>query len=121
MRDGGRLVHLPERSETRNAGTSMPPAMVEIEQLSDLRRKIPDPVLRYKRQSLEALLEELASIGCALTVGALTRPNEIVARVSAQAIAGTSMLTVTWSKLASACSHLADAVFPGPARSWADR
>ncbi len=65
--------------------------MIEIESLAELEREVFGPVLhvlRYARESLPALLEQIRDTGYGLTMGVHTRVDETVAQVVRAAHAG---------------------------------
>ena len=69
----------------------MPPTIIEIGHISELKREIFGPVLhvvRYKREELDALLEAVNGTGYGLTFGVHTRIDETIAHVTGQVHAG---------------------------------
>ncbi len=85
MRDLGRKVEqLPLGPETQN-GTFVAPTIIEIESLRDLKREVFGPVLhvvRYKRDDMESLIDDINSTGYGLTFGLHTRLDETIANVA---------------------------------------
>ncbi len=85
MRDLGRKVEqLPLGPETQN-GTFVAPTIVEINSLRDLKREVFGPVLhvvRYKRDDMERLIDDINATGYGLTFGLHTRLDETIANVA---------------------------------------
>ncbi len=85
MRALGRKVEqLPLGPETAN-GTFVAPTIIEIGSLKDLQREVFGPVLhvvRYKRDDLERLIEDINGTGYGLTFGLHTRLDETIAQVT---------------------------------------
>ncbi len=91
MRDGGRTVHQAPLPPCCDHGTFVAPAIIELDDLSTLKREVFGPVLhvlRYSRDKLDGLLAAIAATGYGLTFGVHTRVDEAVVRVTAQARAG---------------------------------
>lgn len=114
MRDLGRKVEqLPLGPETQN-GTFVAPTIIEINSLRDLKREVFGPVLhvvRYKRDDMERLIDDINATGYGLTLAcirALTRRSPMLRIVS---VSATSISTATLSARSSACSHSVGAVF----------
>lgn len=93
----GRKVHQLWRegdAATRAAvqrGTYVPPTLIEIETLSELKREVFGPVLhllRYRREDLDQLLAQVKATGYGLTMGLHTRIDETIRQVSSQAQVG---------------------------------
>ncbi|WP_029011285.1 trifunctional transcriptional regulator/proline dehydrogenase/L-glutamate gamma-semialdehyde dehydrogenase [Azospirillum halopraeferens] len=91
MRARGRRVEaLPLPPETAR-GTFVAPTLIEIDRVAELEREVFGPVLhvlRYRRDGLERLLDDLTATGYALTFGLHTRIDATVERVVARAPAG---------------------------------
>lgn len=85
MRDMGRKVEqLPLGSGTEN-GTFVAPTIVEIDSLRDLKREVFGPVLhvvRYKRDDMDRLIDDINATGYGLTFGLHTRLDETIAHVA---------------------------------------
>ena len=85
MRGLGRKVEqLPLGPETQN-GTFVAPTIIEIETLRDLKREVFGPVLhvvRYKRDDMERLIDDINATGYGLTFGLHTRLDETIANVA---------------------------------------
>jgi len=72
-------------------GTFIPPTLIELGRLSDLSREVFGPVLhviRFPRDGLDALIDDINATGYGLTFGIHTRLDETVARVVARVGAG---------------------------------
>jgi RHH-type proline utilization regulon transcriptional repressor/proline dehydrogenase/delta 1-pyrroline-5-carboxylate dehydrogenase len=79
---------LPEGAEH---GTFMPPTLIEIGAVPDVEREVFGPVLhvlRFRRERLDALIDDINATGYALTFGLHTRIDETVARVTRRVAAG---------------------------------
>jgi RHH-type proline utilization regulon transcriptional repressor/proline dehydrogenase/delta 1-pyrroline-5-carboxylate dehydrogenase len=92
MRKKGRNVfqHASIGLEHRR-GTFVPATLIELESLAELRREIFGPVLhivRYKREELDSLIEQINATGYGLTMGLHTRIDETIERVVARAHVG---------------------------------
>lgn len=85
MRSLGRKVEqLPLGPETQK-GTFVAPTIIEIESLRDLKREVFGPVLhvvRYKRDDMERLIDDINATGYGLTFGLHTRLDETIAHVT---------------------------------------
>ena len=93
MRAAGRAVFQPKHagSPVPTAATFVPPTLIEIDGLAELRREVFGPVLhvvRYRRRELDALLEQINATGYGLTLGLHTRIDETIERVVGVAHAG---------------------------------
>ena len=76
---------------TAAAGTFVPPTVIAIQQLSELKREVFGPVLhilRYQRENLKQLVADINATGYALTLGLHTRIDETIAQVVEAAHAG---------------------------------
>ncbi len=72
-------------------GTFVPPTLIELDRMSDLKREVFGPVLhvlRFPRNGLEPLLDAVNATGYGLTFGIHTRIDETVDRVVARVGAG---------------------------------
>jgi RHH-type proline utilization regulon transcriptional repressor/proline dehydrogenase/delta 1-pyrroline-5-carboxylate dehydrogenase len=91
MRERGHAVEaLPLPGETRH-GTFVAPTLIEIAAIADVEREVFGPVLhvlRFDREKLDALIDEVNATGYGLTFGLHTRIDETVARVAARIRAG---------------------------------
>ncbi|PWL18710.1 trifunctional transcriptional regulator/proline dehydrogenase/L-glutamate gamma-semialdehyde dehydrogenase [Falsochrobactrum shanghaiense] len=85
MRDLGRKVEqLPLGPETKD-GTFVAPTIIEINSLRDLKREVFGPVLhvvRYKRDDMDRLIDDINATGYGLTFGLHTRLDETIAHVT---------------------------------------
>lgn len=81
-------IGLPQAAE---AGTFVPPTIIEIKNLSDLKREVFGPVLhalRYRRDDLNQLIDDINATGYGLTFGLHSRLDDTVAHVTARVSAG---------------------------------
>ncbi|EJL58563.1 delta-1-pyrroline-5-carboxylate dehydrogenase [Rhizobium sp. CF122] len=81
-------VELPDA--TKN-GTFVAPTIIEINKISELKREVFGPVLhviRWRRQDLGRLIDEINATGYGLTFGLHTRLDETIAIVTSQVKAG---------------------------------
>lgn len=72
-------------------GTFVPPTLIELSQVGELDREIFGPVLhvvRFARETLPQLIEEINEAGYGLTLGVHTRIDETIAQVTARAHVG---------------------------------
>ncbi|MEO5696286.1 MAG: bifunctional proline dehydrogenase/L-glutamate gamma-semialdehyde dehydrogenase PutA, partial [Burkholderiaceae bacterium] len=93
MRSKGRKVYqqVHPSSAPTDTGTFVPPTLIELNSLADLQREVFGPVLhfvRYRRNELDALLDQINDTGYGLTLGVHTRIDETIARVVTKAHAG---------------------------------
>jgi RHH-type proline utilization regulon transcriptional repressor/proline dehydrogenase/delta 1-pyrroline-5-carboxylate dehydrogenase len=91
MRGQGRVVHqLPLPAECRH-GTFVPPTIIEIDSLAQVKREVFGPVLhvrRYRREALDEVLDEVNATGFGLTFGVHSRIDETISHVSERIHAG---------------------------------
>ncbi|WP_027476121.1 trifunctional transcriptional regulator/proline dehydrogenase/L-glutamate gamma-semialdehyde dehydrogenase [Curvibacter gracilis] len=94
LRAQGRRVQQPlgrgGLDDTRH-GHFVPPTLIELGSLSELQREVFGPVLhvlRYRREALPELLDQINATGYGLTLGLHTRIDETIERVVAGARAG---------------------------------
>ncbi len=81
---GRKVEQLPLGPEAAN-GTFVAPTIIEIGSLKDLHREVFGPVLhvlRYRRDDLERLIEDINGTGYGLTFGLHTRLDETIAQVT---------------------------------------
>ncbi|WP_309391679.1 bifunctional proline dehydrogenase/L-glutamate gamma-semialdehyde dehydrogenase PutA [Chelatococcus sambhunathii] len=74
-----------------DGGTYVSPAIIEISAVSDLTHEVFGPVLhvlRFRREELHGLVEQVAALGYGLTFGVHTRIDETADRIIAHAPAG---------------------------------
>ncbi|MGB8286991.1 MAG: L-glutamate gamma-semialdehyde dehydrogenase, partial [Rhizobium ruizarguesonis] len=91
MRGLGRKVDQLPLPESAAAGTFVPPTIIEIKSLSDLTREVFGPVLhviRFKRNGLDRLIDDINASGYGLTFGLHTRLDETIAHVTSRIKAG---------------------------------
>lgn len=72
-------------------GTFVPPTIIELAKLSDLKAEVFGPVLhvvRYKRQELDRLIDAINASGYGLTFGLHSRIDETIAHVAQRIEAG---------------------------------
>ncbi|AYP22903.1 trifunctional transcriptional regulator/proline dehydrogenase/L-glutamate gamma-semialdehyde dehydrogenase [Pantoea agglomerans] len=81
----------PQDSKEWNSGTFVKPTLIELDQVSDLDKEIFGPVLhvvRFTRNNLPQLVEQINASGYGLTLGVHTRIDETIAQVTANARVG---------------------------------
>ncbi|MGJ0479465.1 trifunctional transcriptional regulator/proline dehydrogenase/L-glutamate gamma-semialdehyde dehydrogenase [Pantoea agglomerans] len=81
----------PQDSKEWNSGTFVKPTLIELNQVSDLDKEIFGPVLhvvRFTRNNLPKLVEQINASGYGLTLGVHTRIDETIAQVTANARVG---------------------------------
>jgi RHH-type proline utilization regulon transcriptional repressor/proline dehydrogenase/delta 1-pyrroline-5-carboxylate dehydrogenase len=85
-----RIEQLPLPASAKH-GTFVPPTIIELSQVSDLKAEVFGPVLhvvRYKRQELDGLIDEINAAGYGLTFGLHSRIDETIAHVAQRIEAG---------------------------------
>jgi RHH-type proline utilization regulon transcriptional repressor/proline dehydrogenase/delta 1-pyrroline-5-carboxylate dehydrogenase len=91
MREKGRkVVQLPTPDNCAQ-GTFVPPTLIELDNIDELKREVFGPVLhvvRYRRSNLDKLLDQIRATGYGLTLGIHTRIDETIAHVIARAHVG---------------------------------
>ncbi|ART48625.1 trifunctional transcriptional regulator/proline dehydrogenase/L-glutamate gamma-semialdehyde dehydrogenase [Acidovorax carolinensis] len=89
---GHRVFQHPNHmSATSAQGTFVPPTLIELNHIGELQREVFGPVLhlvRYARNDLDQLLDQINATGYGLTQGVHTRIDETIARVVNRAHAG---------------------------------
>ncbi|NPC55595.1 trifunctional transcriptional regulator/proline dehydrogenase/L-glutamate gamma-semialdehyde dehydrogenase [Caenimonas soli] len=93
MRAKGRRVHqlAGHSQDPLHAGTFVLPTVIEIDNISELKREVFGPVLhfaRFRREELDGLVGQINGTGYGLTMGLHTRIDETIARVVDVAQAG---------------------------------
>ena len=91
MRERGFAVHAPALGEDCARGNFIAPTLIEIEAAGDLKREVFGPVLhvlRFRRDGLRALIDELNGSGYALTGGVHSRIDSVIDLVSERLGAG---------------------------------
>ena len=84
MRGRGHAVTHGLLAHEADAGTFVPPTLVELSRLEELEREVFGPVLhvvRFQRDGLDALVESINALGYGLTFGLHTRLDETIERV----------------------------------------
>ncbi|MFP3561260.1 aldehyde dehydrogenase family protein, partial [Paraburkholderia sp. SIMBA_049] len=82
MTDKGHTVTQLPAPEACAHGTFVPPTLIEIGSIDELKREVFGPVLhvvRYRRNQLDKLLEQIRATGYGLTLGIHTRIDETIA------------------------------------------
>ncbi|MCO5092735.1 trifunctional transcriptional regulator/proline dehydrogenase/L-glutamate gamma-semialdehyde dehydrogenase [Bosea sp. (in: a-proteobacteria)] len=91
MRGLGRKVDALPLPDSAAKGTFVPPTIIELKSLTDLKREVFGPVLhviRYQREDLDRLIDEVNGSGYGLTFGLHTRLDETIAHVTRRIKAG---------------------------------
>ncbi len=91
MRSLGRKVEQIGLASETGKGTFVPPTIIELQKLSDLQREVFGPVLhviRYRRDDLDRLVDDINATGYGLTFGLHTRLDETIAHVTSRIKAG---------------------------------
>jgi RHH-type transcriptional regulator, proline utilization regulon repressor / proline dehydrogenase / delta 1-pyrroline-5-carboxylate dehydrogenase len=91
MREAGRAIETINLPGTTTGGTFVRPTIIEIEKLGDLSFEVFGPVLhvlRYRRNDLDRLIDDINAMGYGLTFGLHTRLDDTVARVTSRINAG---------------------------------
>lgn len=97
MKAKGRRVHQlcwagqAASHDVTQHGTFVPPTLIEIESIGELKREVFGPVLhllRYRRENLNELMGQIKATGYGLTMGLHTRIDETIRQVSSQAHVG---------------------------------
>ncbi|WP_459618205.1 trifunctional transcriptional regulator/proline dehydrogenase/L-glutamate gamma-semialdehyde dehydrogenase [Bordetella sp. 2513F-2] len=91
MRKAGHRVDQVEMDPNCRYGTFVPPTLIEISSLSELTREVFGPVLhvlRYARDELDSMIDQINATGYGLTFGVHTRIDETIAHVTSRVHAG---------------------------------
>ncbi|MBO9499174.1 MAG: trifunctional transcriptional regulator/proline dehydrogenase/L-glutamate gamma-semialdehyde dehydrogenase [Novosphingobium sp.] len=91
MRGLGRPVEQIDLSGDTANGTFVPPTIIELDDIADLKREVFGPVLhvvRYARDGLDRLIDAINATGYGLTFGLHTRLEATVAHVTDRVKAG---------------------------------
>ena len=91
MKDKGHGVTQLPMPDACAHGTFVPPTLIEIGSIDELKREVFGPVLhvvRYRRSQLDKLLEQIRATGYGLTLGIHTRIDETIAHVISNAHVG---------------------------------
>jgi RHH-type proline utilization regulon transcriptional repressor/proline dehydrogenase/delta 1-pyrroline-5-carboxylate dehydrogenase len=88
MEDAGRMrFRLDDEAALPAGGTYVAPVLIELDRARELKEEVFGPVLhvvRWKADELDALLEEIAANGTALTLGVHSRIDLTVERIAAR-------------------------------------
>jgi len=87
MHSAGRVRYRWDHGQLPSAGTYVAPAIIELDGARDLREEIFGPVLhvvRWRANEMDALLDDIAANGTALTLGIHSRIDETIARIAAR-------------------------------------
>ena len=91
MRRRGHEVTQIPLGEAAARGTFVAPTLIEVSKVADVEREVFGPVLhvlRYKREALDKLIDDVNAAGYGLTFGLHTRIDETIARVVERIEAG---------------------------------
>ncbi|ELY3597714.1 trifunctional transcriptional regulator/proline dehydrogenase/L-glutamate gamma-semialdehyde dehydrogenase [Cronobacter turicensis] len=96
MRAKGRKVFQAARDNSLDArewqtGTFVTPTLIELESFDEMKKEVFGPVLhvvRYNRNNLAGLIEQINNAGYGLTLGVHTRIDETIAQVTGSAHVG---------------------------------
>lgn len=91
MRGMGRAVEQIELAGETQHGTFVPPTIIELDSIADLKREVFGPVLhvvRYRRRELDKLIDAINATGYGLTFGLHTRLDETIEHVTQRVQAG---------------------------------
>jgi RHH-type proline utilization regulon transcriptional repressor/proline dehydrogenase/delta 1-pyrroline-5-carboxylate dehydrogenase len=81
---GHKVDSLPLSPAVAALGTFVPPTIIEINRVADVEQEVFGPVLhvlRYRRENLDRLVDDINASGYGLTFGLHTRIDETIARV----------------------------------------
>ncbi len=91
MAGEARILYRCELDDGTRYGTFVAPALVEIDRMSVLEREVFGPVLhvlRFRRDRLNALIDEIEATGYGLTLGIHTRIDSLARRIAGRARVG---------------------------------
>ena len=91
MRGKGFKIRQLAKPDVTKFGTFIPPTIIEVNKVSDVSREIFGPVLhivRFQREHLNELMDEINSSGYGLTFGVHSRIDENIDRLIAKSKAG---------------------------------
>jgi RHH-type proline utilization regulon transcriptional repressor/proline dehydrogenase/delta 1-pyrroline-5-carboxylate dehydrogenase len=91
MRERGHHVEQQKLPAETMHGSFVPPTIIEISSVADVEREVFGPVLhvlRFRRENLDTLIDEINATGYGLTFGLHTRLDETIAHVAARIRAG---------------------------------
>ncbi len=91
MRASGHDVAQAILPEETQAGLFVPPTLIEVASIAELKHEVFGPVLhvlRYEREHLEEVIRQVNATGFALTFGVHSRIDETIQRATAASAAG---------------------------------
>ena len=91
MQSRGHKVARVLLSDAAQAGTFVAPTIVEIDRIADVEREVFGPVLhvlRYRREDVDSLIDQINASGYGLTFGLHSRIDETISRVVERIEAG---------------------------------
>jgi RHH-type proline utilization regulon transcriptional repressor/proline dehydrogenase/delta 1-pyrroline-5-carboxylate dehydrogenase len=91
MRDDGHRVEQLSLAGDTTRGTFVPPTIIELGNIAELRHEVFGPVLhvmRFRRDGLARLIDAINATGYGLTFGLHTRLDETIAHVTSRVKAG---------------------------------
>ena len=91
MREAGNKVEQIDLGTDAKHGSFVAPTLIEIKAVSELRQEVFGPVLhvlRYRRDDLDRVIDDVNATGYGLTFGVHTRLDETVAQVATRIRAG---------------------------------
>jgi RHH-type transcriptional regulator, proline utilization regulon repressor / proline dehydrogenase / delta 1-pyrroline-5-carboxylate dehydrogenase len=91
MRGRGHKVSQTPLGDNTGRGTFVAPTLIEVSRIADVEREVFGPVLhvlRYRREALDKLIDDINAAGYGLTFGLHTRIDETIARVVERIEAG---------------------------------
>ena len=91
MAAAGRVRHRVTLPETCRAGTFVAPTLIELDHIGQLEREIFGPVLhvvRYRAETLDAVIDAINATGYGLTLGIHSRIDETVHRIASRVRVG---------------------------------
>ena len=91
MRSLGNTIEQIALAGDSQNGTFVPPTIIELKSLADLKREVFGPVLhviRFKREKLDQLIDDINATGYGLTFGLHTRLDATIAHVLSRVKAG---------------------------------
>ena len=90
-RAAGRVIAEAQRTDLPSDGHFVPPALIRLDHVTDLKREIFGPVLHvatWKGGELDALIDAINASGYGLTLGVHTRIDGVAAHIAARAAVG---------------------------------
>ncbi|GBQ09815.1 bifunctional proline dehydrogenase/L-glutamate gamma-semialdehyde dehydrogenase PutA [Swaminathania salitolerans] len=91
LRQRGHRVYQTSLAPEAGTGTFIPPTLIEIDAVSDLRKEVFGPVLhvlRYRREDVAKVMEAINATGYALTFGIHSRIDDTIETLKRQSHAG---------------------------------